>query len=317
MPPAVASASGRALHTLLPHVRQVANWDCGLACAAALLSLRRGADGPGGSAEHELAALVAGAGTSHSVWTIDLLRLLGARGLRATLHTTAPRATRTHGAMEFYNAGAAAGWEADAARVDAAFAAAAAEGMPVREVSLPWSYLRQRLRPGENAGCGGRGSSSSSSSVFVALLDRRYYRCVTCGNSVATGGGGAAPTPVPVPHATPPLDSAGYRGHYVVLTRVLTAAEAASEGVGAGAGVGSSGHGVGDGSGCSEGETEVVELLDPFAAEHRCVIPVAQLEAARRAEGTDEDLLECVVDDVHGWVSSASGGGEVQPGGEG
>jgi hypothetical protein len=172
------------------HVQQQLTWDCGLACAEMALRLL-GLWREGRHSQLALRALVAS--PCNSVWTIDvclMLRALGARAL--TLHTLVAGVDPSHAALAYY-AGAALGARGgEGERITAAFAQAAALGLPVRAPSaLPAAHLAERLQRRSHA--------------YIALVDLRLMQCEACGE-------GHSPTELARlarPHE--------YWGHYVLL----------------------------------------------------------------------------------------------------
>lgn len=188
--PAALDARGVApLPAGCAHVQQALTWDCGLACAE--MALR--ALGLWREAQHSQLALRAlVASPSNSVWTIDVCLMLHALGARAlALHTLVAGVAPGHAALAYY-AGALDGGGGEGARIVAAFAQAAALGLPVRAPSaLPASHLAERLQRRSHA--------------YIALVDLRLMQCEACGE-------GHSPTELARlarPHE--------YWGHFVLL----------------------------------------------------------------------------------------------------
>ena len=214
----------------VPHVRQQYSWDCGLACAAALLAAVPNRTACSRDGEDVLTTLHANPESlpvaASSLWTIDVLSLLHARGVCGVMTTTLAAPNPDHARHAFYTVGE--DFDNVAARVEAAFGAARAAGACIIERSVPLAEIRATL--------------AARHAVYVCLLDRRRVACTRCGSGGATG---EAP--------------GGYQGHYVVLT---------------------------------DARDGLIEVMDPAADERRCVFLETDLDRARLADGTDEDLIE-------------------------
>ena len=162
----------------VPHVRQQADWDCGLACALSVLRTF-------GLSSHSYAELQSRVGTE-SVWSIDLVLLLHALGLDVSYHTTTLGVNPTHARMHYYEQD----WQADHARVVAAFARAADLGIPVQQQSLSSAAFLSLLPPLTNA-------------VALVLVNPAFLHCAACGT-----------------HAQSALSGEGFTGHFIVCTGV-------------------------------------------------------------------------------------------------
>ena len=92
----------------VPHTRQGAEWDCGLACLLSLLTYHH----IPASLPHLRSLL-----SSNSIWTIDVLALLSHYTFRATLYTTYTGANPSHSSKQFYSTQ----WHDDSQRITRLF----------------------------------------------------------------------------------------------------------------------------------------------------------------------------------------------------
>lgn len=191
----------------------------------------------GGSAAAILVDLVESASSSSaatpepaepSVWTVDLLLLLHARGVSASLHSLQVLgATAAHASLgRFYTDVLAL----DGPRVAAQFEAARALGLSVREEGVPLAAICERL--------------ARRDALCIVLVDLRALACLRCCGA----------------KAVPAAAASSFSGHYIVLTDFCTASETFS-------------------------------YMDPAKDEERCTMRAADLDAARKATGTDEDVI--------------------------
>jgi hypothetical protein len=127
--------------------------------------------------------------------------------------------------------------------------------------------------------------------VFIALLDLRWVRCTRCHRPTERRRTSARDAGSPLSQlGVRTITQTEFAGHYVLLT------------------------GYDEANG-------LVEAMDPAGSScERCWLPVDALERGRRAQGTDEDLLEVAVDDLVVWHNScptkksgASGSGGSDP----
>ena len=263
MPPKASqqSSSSNSIAMLVPHVEQQEDWDCGLACVGMVLSAL------GLPLEATTQPRLRMRLSSSEVWTIDLAYLLSDFGVDAEYCTaTWGPDVAGYSSSSFY----AKSLHEDAARVRRLFGAARAEGVAVSKRTLGATELWNLLIDGE--------------SMLMALVDvRKLYperyagsrpgsRPPSNHNSpaaqrrAANGGGGSRPGSRNGHgrngRAAAPAAAPEYSGHYVLLV------------------------------GVDEAEGGFL-IRDPARAEETdgTVVSVEALHAARRAHGTDEDLV--------------------------
>ena len=138
----------------VPHVRQLSEWDCGLACAVSLLqrfSLPS-------SYPHLLSSL-----NTQSIWSIDLLLLLHTAGLDVSLYTTYPGVNPSHATDHYYTPT----WDADTPRVTHLFTLAAQLHIPVHRQSLSPSAFLALLSP-------------PTPHLLLVLVNPTLLHCVGC-----------------------------------------------------------------------------------------------------------------------------------------
>ena len=126
-----ASTSGAGVDDV-PHVRQMHNWDCGLACV--LASLRSMRCDPALNLPH-LKALC----PTTSIWTVDLAHLLRRFGVDVRFFTITLGANPEYAAESFYRDSLAD----DGARVDALFRGAERAGVQLARRSVHMRSLRR------------------------------------------------------------------------------------------------------------------------------------------------------------------------------
>jgi len=250
-------AGGMALS--VPKARQEEAWDCGLACAhMALRALGVGAQ------ECSLAALRARLPCA-SVWSIELAYLLADYGVPAEYVTTCTSIDEKGLATEaFYRECL----DADAARIRALFARATAEGVAVRRAPLsaarssatPTRNPNARPRPRPRPGPGPNPNPDPNPDPDPNQVRRASLSAAQLCNLLQEEA-----TLVVLlidvygVYADAPWISArGYAGHYVLLVGV-------------------------------DGDNYLVK--DPARKEECLLLPIALIEKARKAHGTDEDLL--------------------------
>ena len=127
-----ASTSGAGVDDV-PHVRQMHNWDCGLACVLARLDRSMRCD-PALNLPH-LKALC----PTTSIWTVDLAHLLRRFGVDVSFFTITLGANPEYAAESFYRDSLAD----DGARVDALFRGAERAGVQLARRSVHMRSLRR------------------------------------------------------------------------------------------------------------------------------------------------------------------------------
>lgn len=223
----------------MPHVRQITSWDCGIACAVAVIAARSGA--PAADRADALRRIHA-ALDHNSIWTIEIFLLLHANGIPGVLRSVNLGVTASHAGLSYYSQLAT-----DSGRVTAQFAQARELGLDMREEPVEVDYICERLL--------------NRQAIFVALVDYRYLSCTRC---------------------WPPTQRLGvsYAGHYVVCHAY-------------------------------DPEHDEVGFMDPnractggaddeAAATACCWAKTADFERARKAEGTDEDIIELPLASLRG-----------------
>ena len=177
-PPSAASADGL-VH--VPHIRQQAEWDCGLACALSILHHF--------GVSTTLAQLHQRVGTS-SVWSIDLALLLHSFHLALSFSSTTLGVNPSHSSSTYYSADL----PLDLPRITAHFATAASIGIPLHCQSLPLPSFLALLAP-------------PSPSLLLVLVNPALLHCPRCNRGVGLrwgmGGGGGS-----------------FTGHFVVVVGV-------------------------------------------------------------------------------------------------
>ena len=140
----------------VPHTRQGAEWDCGLACVLSLLAARRIP-----TTLPHLRALL----TSNSIWSIDLLALLSRYHFRAVLYTVYAGANPSHSDKSFYSAE----WGDDSERITRLFqtyeTAVGSGGVRVERRSLTADAVYDSVVSGH---------------IVLLLVDARYLQCPHC-----------------------------------------------------------------------------------------------------------------------------------------
>ena len=122
-----------------------------------------------------------------SVWTVDVMFVLHARGLRLRLVSTTLGVSPQTRALPYYSCVV----QADEARVRRRFAALRAAGVPMHQQALPEASLARLLA-----------TPTSPPSFVLVLLDSRYIRCAHCDAHASSSK-----------RTSPP----SFAGHYVVL----------------------------------------------------------------------------------------------------
>ena len=276
-----ASTSGAGVDDV-PHVRQMHNWDCGLACV--LASLRSMRCDPALDLPH-LKALC----PTTSIWTVDLAHLLRRFGVDVSFFTITLGANPEYAAESFYRDSLAD----DGARVDALFRGAERAGVQLARRSVHmrslrrWAAdgrwliivlvdkralgpngIRKTSRTGRSPRDGdGRGDGDDAARVFegggffdfvfgTGTGDVRHG-----GNGGKRGGGGTSKKSANESASRSNSGSnSGYTGHYILVFGYDATAR---------------------------------EFLcrDPAGAATLTRVGESAMESARKSFGTDEDLL--------------------------
>ncbi|KAG8467122.1 hypothetical protein KFE25_000438 [Diacronema lutheri] len=259
------------LSCAVPHVAQRFSWDCGLACVEMVLRALGDETSP--------AKLHAQAGTA-SVWTIDLAFLLAAHCVPCTYRTSQLGCNPNFAREGFY----AERLRDDRERVERLFSRALASGTPCvehRAVSRDELCLhlgggsavaivlvdRQRLC-GTEDGAAERGNAHASEGAHAAG-DRPAGAAAATGRLLVQTLGTLVPSALrPSSGAQPASDAprlaaggvGGFTGHYLVLVGVST-------------------------------DSPAYLALDPARERGPVAVPFAELDRARGAFGTDDDVL--------------------------
>ena len=243
--------------------RQKESWDCGLACARMVL----GVLGDVTPSPALLKERVAG----ESVWTIDLAYLFSDFNVTCEYWTKTPTVEEAaYQGSSFYSSSL----EEDARRVNTLFQRAADEGVKVRKATLSAAELWNLMR--------------EEDTLVIALVDAQLlHQRVVTGHTDRSGDAGGTKETKSSPrgrkNASPPRGKnksprkdrptsanrveskkggveASFSGHYVLLVGL-------------------------------DDERGGFLINDPARDDERTFVHSDALEAARRAEGTDEDLL--------------------------
>ncbi|EIE26457.1 hypothetical protein COCSUDRAFT_46095 [Coccomyxa subellipsoidea C-169] len=167
----------------VPHIRQVFNWDCGLACVLMVLRAA-GIHSEDFSSLRNLCSIT-------SIWTVDLAYLLRRFGLEVEFTTITIGANPEYAKESFYREHMAE----DGSRVERLFQEAAAAGITVTRRSVSCAELKERMLAG--------------SALVIALVDKTRL----AGHSVPA---------MQAPPISPGLASRlglapSYTGHYIVI----------------------------------------------------------------------------------------------------
>ena len=138
----------------MPHVRQIREWDCGVACVHMVMRFH---DAAARGRTIDLKAF----DVTKSVWTIDLLNIMASYGLRTRLCTTVLGARAEYAQDSFY----ADEFSRDEKRVSALFDGAAARGLRVEQRIVPLDELLAGIDAGNCA---------------IVLVNSRTMRCFNC-----------------------------------------------------------------------------------------------------------------------------------------
>ena len=261
---------------VVPHVKQTYNWDCGLACVLMVVRAL------GASAHHcDLRTLRQLCRTT-SIWTVDLAYLLRKFGADVTFTTVTMGANPEYASESFYRDNL----REDGERVDALFQNARANGITIERESLSLDAIKAYAGGGEyivillvdkpklgvkardamvlpptgsdesggtSGGTNGGGKSGGKSAGALGWL---------AGAAARTRGSEAAPSRAApsftFTNGVGPLR--GYTGHYIVV--------------------------------CGYNPVDGEFLCrDPASHVRDLIITADNLEKARRAYGTDEDIL--------------------------
>ena len=251
--------------SLVSNERQMDSWDCGIACVHMICNALSA--GERQSRYVDIDELKKGLACT-SVWTIDLAYLLAEHGVACEYLTRSPTLDESS-----YSTEAAAGFyadtiETDSARVKRLLAAAGDEGIQVTQRTLSSAEMWNLLREEET--------------LVIALVDARVLygrpRAEIRPKAPARQGG-----------SMPPRRSKSYPA------RLSEAAEAdeADEREAAAARSSADGSFVGHFVVVAGLDDERGGYLinDPSRDDEKVFVKTEAFEAARRAEGTDEDLL--------------------------
>jgi len=282
-------------------VRQAFNWDCGLACCLMVLRAL-------GVADASLSSLRERCQTK-SIWTIDLAHLLAGFGAEVHFSTVTLGANPGFAGESFY----AGSMAEDERRVERLFREADAAGICVQCRSIPAAELaslvasgsflvvalvdKRRLSQGWETG-GSHGQSRRTRGPGVLPRCCQALRVVgdayhgggeakerdgpgpgtSASAPVATAGGGTQGAGGEAPGSDAAARGGGYTGHYVLLLSYEPTEETRAGPERGAAG----GDGVRDG---------VFMIQDPATSGGSVCVSAGALEDARRAFGTDEDIL--------------------------
>jgi hypothetical protein len=219
-PQSSSRSSRRAPLVVVPHRRQRASWDCGVACG---LMVALWKEVPDVSYESVLQAL----GTK-SVWTVELgLVLADVCGLGVEFYSEVLGMNQALASDGFYKED----WDDDEKRVHALLPRAReCSRYVLEEKTVSMDYLVSRLDRGHKA---------------IVLADKRSLRCTQCDGMFTSLVG---------------LLTREFAGHFVVLC------------------------------GTSADRKRVI-AVDPAQEHSACQIELSVLEEARKANGTDQDIL--------------------------
>ena len=314
----VRTNEGKA-HVRLQHIVQQANWDCGVACLQMILAYAAtAAAGPSSSSSSPPSpppirdALLTQAGTQ-SIWTVDLLFLLQQyikETQRTVCFTTmAPGVCSHYSTLAYYNKGGQFAIDRD--RVLRLFCTAKGEGLRIYEGSVSWECMRDLLRTGKvliillvNQKLLPSSLPSSlprSSSSSVPQQQQQQQQPVAAqATSTTTTSSSSDTTTLPATGATataPPSSSLSttYCGHYILLTGFRPASSFLPSSLPSSS---SEGFFIYKDPAKSPPAPCSLPKVEGGREDGReeglggdFLISVAALEEARKAEGTDEDVL--------------------------
>jgi len=298
--PPAASTKGKASPSLprdfskaaYPHVRQRYDWDCGLACCQMCLKWVN---------RTQTFSAITKRCRTQSTWSIDLAYLLHGYGITARYYTITWGANESYKSIDYYKENL----DNDASRVNELFQMAASRGLHVEMRSVTMEEILA--------------TASKETCVVIMLVDTQRFEtgCAEAGERIKkreqssrargeAARGKAKPksagfdedeedhgdclTTERMPHSLPSnvsVDS-GFVGHYVVLVRALE-------------------------------EDNLVEVCDPGVVADRRVIDRESLDQARKAHGTDEDILVIDVASIvnkRGWEDEEADDGSGVPSGQ-
>ena len=312
-------------HVHLQHIVQQANWDCGVACLQMILAYTATAAAAASSSSSSPPyppptrdALLAQAGTQ-SIWTVDLLFLLQQyinETQRTVFFTTmAPGVCSHYSTLAYYNKGGQFAIDRD--RVLRLFCTAKGEGLRIYEGRVSWECLRDLLRTGKvliillvnqkllpSSLSSSLPPSSSSSAPPLQEQQQQQHQHqrqqpVAPAPSTSTSISNSSDTTTLTATAPPPPSpslSTTYCGHYILLTGFRPASSSLPS--------------LSFPSSSSEGffiYKDPAKPPPPVSSTLKeeggredgreeglggdFLISVAALEEARKAEGTDEDVL--------------------------
>ena len=252
---------GTALHSplqpapVVPHTRQGATWDCGLACLLSLLTTHHIP-----TTLPQLRSLL----TSDSVWTVDLLALLAHYQLHAVLYTTYTGANPSHSTKQFYSTQ----WTADSQRITRLFqlydTPTGTAGVRVERRALDADSVYGWLERG---------------SLVLLLVDPRYLHCPHCHTHQSL---------------TLSSHFLGHFILLTRCERRATTSSSSSSGneQRSAIGFGRRSGGLDRSEAAAAGDVRLLWYMDPASdgcAE--CVCSESWMERARKSDGTDEDCI--------------------------
>ena len=244
----------------VPHVKQTYNWDCGLACVLMVVRAL------GASAHHcDLRTLRQLCRTT-SIWTVDLAYLLRRFGADVTFTTVTMGANPAYESESFYRDNL----REDCERVDALFKGARANGISIERKSLSLDAIKAYAGDGEylvillvdkpKLGVKPRDAMvlPEGENNGRGGSDRFGWLTGAAGKPAAWGARRGSESASTFANGTAP--SRGYTGHYIVV--------------------------------CGYNPVDGEFLCrDPASHVRDLIITAENLEKARRAFGTDEDIL--------------------------
>ncbi|KAJ8907074.1 hypothetical protein NDN08_003556 [Rhodosorus marinus] len=172
-------AFGRKCSNLVPHMKQIYNWDCGLTCAAMLL--RRKLPNIG---HKDLTERL----ESSSVWSIDLAYVLQSFGLDVSYWTTTTGIHPDYVALDFYNRVL----DDDRERVERKFREARRHGVRVHNQSMRAQVLEAQIE--------------ENKMLAIVLVNCHVLRCLECDRTDSSRQESSSSVPCKQ-----------FSGHYVVI----------------------------------------------------------------------------------------------------
>ena len=173
----------------IPHVSQLAEWDCGLACVLALCQA------VGLLMDYE--EVLADVGTQ-SIWTADLASVLCDYGFSVHMYTITFGVDMSLASNPYYQQG----WDEDEHRIAQLFSTASQRGLQITQTSVSLSDLINWL---------------CQDAILVLLVDKRLLSCQICPISQDTEK-----------EETKLKEEDYFIGHFILLTRFTADAGASS-----------------------------------------------------------------------------------------